>query len=324
MKSIRVSASPNGVFGLAIHGGAGAPLESITPEIERQYRAKLRESLDAGYAALERHGSAMDAVIAAIVVLEDAGLFDAGRGSVLNAEGFCELDACVMDGRTLAAGAIAGVQHIRNPIRLARAILEDGRHVLLLAEGAEKFAQSAGFDMVPNSYFFTDSRVTQWKELGGAGNSKAAASGVSTRASDAAGTVGAVALDKDGNLAAGTSTGGVFNKMPGRVGDSPIIGAGTYANNGSCAVSGTGQGEFFIRSVLAHNIAALINYRGLPIEQAAQAALNEVQELGGEGGCIAMDCAGNVALPFNTAVMSRGLKMSDGRDAVELFPSKEE
>ncbi len=311
------------IYGLVIHGGAGAPT-NLTPEERQRYEAKLRESLDAGYAVLEKGGAAIDAVVAAIKVMEDAGMFDAGKGSVFNADGVCEMDAAVMDGHTRAAGAVTGLQHIKNPIELARAVMEKTPHVLLMGEGAEKFARQNGFEMLPNSYFQTERRREQWERARHEQTNSPAKPRASAAPSAGMGTVGCVALDQRGNLAAGTSTGGLVNKMPGRVGDSPLIGAGTYANNATCAVSGTGQGEYFIREVFAHNISALMQYKGLSLRQAADATLAEVHTLGGTGGCIAIDAQGRVAMPFNTAAMFRGCRLSTGQHDTAILPSEKD
>ena len=319
-------------FGLVIHGGAGViERASMNPDLERQYRAKLQEALDAGYAVLDRGGPALDAVVVAINLLEDSPLFNAGKGAVFTADGFCELDASIMDGRTQAAGAVAGLRHIKNPINLARDVMEKSRHVMMIGEGAEKFAQSLGYDFVPNEYFHTDFRRQQLqraKDKESAANRGTAAAPVTPPASSAApspadhfsreqkyGTVGCVALDRAGNLAAGTSTGGMTNKKFGRVGDAPIIGAGTYAHNATCAVSATGWGEFFIRANVAHDIAAQIEYRGTPLPTAVAATLAKVARLGGDGGVIALDASGNLALEFNTPGMYRAHRLS-GRPAV--------
>jgi beta-aspartyl-peptidase (threonine type) len=325
----------NQPFGLVIHGGAGVITRpEMSAELEGQYRAALTGARDAGYAVLERGGTALDAVVAAITLLEDDPLFNAGRGAVLNADGICELDASIMDGRTQAAGAIAGVRHIKNPITLARAVMEKSEHVMLTGDGAEQFAQQVGFSLVPNEYFQTAFRrhqleQTKQRETGkvsAAGQPPAAAPVTFSVVDDAYlirlqkhGTVGCVALDQAGNLAAGTSTGGMTNKKFGRVGDSPIIGAGTYANNATCAVSATGWGEFFIRSVVAHDIAAQVEYRGTPLAEAAAATLAKVGRLGGDGGVIAIDRAGRIAMPFNTAGMYRAFRLSGGGAAVEIY-----
>lgn len=325
-------------YGLVIHGGAGVILrQEMTPALEAQYREKLQEALDAGYAILENQGSALDAVVAAVRVLEDSPLFNAGYGAVLNADGICELDASIMDGRTRAAGAIAGVRHIRNPITLARDVMERSEHVMLIGDGAERFASELGYTLVPNDYFQTDrrrkqlekSRELEEKETGARSrqNQQERVSFITVDDNDAAterkwGTVGAVALDQSGNLAAGTSTGGMTNKKFGRVGDSPIIGAGTYANNATCAISATGHGEYFIRGVVGHDIAARMAYGKMPLDAAARATLQELDTLGGTGGVVAIDAAGNVSLPFNTPGMYRGVKLSTGRSEVDIFEER--
>lgn len=322
-------------FGLVVHGGAGViRREELAAEREAEYRAKLTEARDAGYAVLERGGSALDAVVATITILEDSPLFNAGKGAVLNANGQCELDASIMDGRTLAAGAVAGVHRIKNPIVLARDVMERSPHVLLTGEGAEEFARGLGYAMMPASYFETEFRRKQWEQIQAAEKARekqppaAGESGSGAPASDGPttsgtggkhGTVGCVALDRHGNLAAGTSTGGMTNKKFGRVGDSPIIGAGTYASNATCAVSATGWGEYFIRLGVAHDIAAQMEYRGVTVDEAARATIAKVGKLGGDGGVIAIDRAGNVAMPFNTAGMYRAMRLSGGEAGVEIF-----
>jgi len=299
-------------FGMVIHGGAGTiDRAKMTTENEQAHRAGLEQSLKAGYDILARGGSSLDAVEAAIRVLEDNPLFNAGRGAVFTHEGTNELDASIMDGKTLKAGAVAGLEHIANPITLARLVMEKSRHVMLQGKGAEAFAKSMGMPFVDQKYFYTEER---WQEL-----QKEKASPTPSSGQEKHGTVGAVALDQAGNLAAGTSTGGITNKLFGRVGDSPIIGAGTYANNQTCAVSCTGDGEYFIRAVVAHNISTLLGYKGLPLAEAAQKALDEAARLGGTGGLIALDRNGNVAMPFNTSGMYRGKIGSDGKMTVEIY-----
>jgi beta-aspartyl-peptidase (threonine type) len=302
--------------GLVIHGGAGViERASMTPEREADYRAKLSEALNAGYAVLDRGGTALEAVTASINIMEDSPLFNAGKGAVFNADGICELDSSIMDGRTQAAGAVAGVHHIRNPINLARDVMLKSPHVMMAGDGAEKFAQSLGYEMVPNEYFQTDWRREQLKKaqaLEKEGKERTAALPVDyfTRTLRW-GTVGCVALDKAGNLAAGTSTGGMTNKKFGRVGDAPIIGAGTYASNATCAVSATGWGEYFIRVGVARDIAAQMEYRGTPLREAAATTLAKVAKLGGDGGVIALDAQGNVAMEFNSPGMYRAVRLSN-------------
>jgi beta-aspartyl-peptidase (threonine type) len=305
---------------LVIHGGAGvSSRESISPEEEIEIRKDLDRALDAGNAVLGRGGAAIDAVTAAIVVLEESPRFNAGKGSVYDAEGGHELDASVMEGHTRRAGAVAAVTTIRNPIKLARAVMEHSEHVMLAAGGAEKFADTRPeIERVDNHWFDTDKRLQQLKE----------AQALERQQREPAygtyfGTVGAVALDAQGHIAAGTSTGGMTNKRYGRVGDSPIIGAGTYANE-SCGVSGTGWGEFYIRAVVAYDICARMAYRGDSLAKAAEAAVNgEVVRLGGDGGAIALDKDGNIAMPFNSPGMHRGWIRPDGSRGTAIFPTAE-
>lgn len=313
-------------YGLVIHGGAGViERKTMTAALEAEYRAKLTEARGAGYAILARGGTALDAVIAAVKILEDSPLFNAGKGAVLTADGTCELDASIMDGRTQAAGAIAGVRHIKNPITLARAVMEKSAHVMLTGDGAEKFAKQQGFEFVPNDYFQTDARRQQLETAQERAKQKALGRPTSSLEADPFartaryGTVGCVALDQAGNLAAGTSTGGMTNKQFGRVGDAPIIGAGTYAHNATCAVSATGWGEYFIRVGVARDIAAQVEYQGATLADAASATLAKVAALGGDGGVICIDRAGRIALPFNTAGMYRGYQLSTGAAAIEIF-----
>jgi L-asparaginase / beta-aspartyl-peptidase len=302
-------------YALAIHGGAGTILrENMTPEQEEAYKQALGEALDAGEAVLKRGGSAMDAVEAAIVIMEDSPLFNAGKGAVFTSEGTNELDAAFMDGRTLEAGAVAGVTTIKNPIRLARAVMTNSPHVMMSGSGAEQFAEQQGLELVAPDYFFTQQR---WDGLQKAKAREQESSNhrKGTFKDDKFGTVGCVALDKDGNIAAGTSTGGMTNKRFGRIGDAPIIGSGTYANNASCAVSCTGHGEFFIRYTVAHDVAALMSYKGLSLAEAADLVINtKLKEAGGEGGLIAIDRAGRIAMPFNSAGMYRGYVLPGKRD----------
>jgi L-asparaginase / beta-aspartyl-peptidase len=324
-------------YGIVIHGGAGVILrQDLPPGLEAQYRAKLTEARDAGYAVLARGGTALDAVVAAIVILEDSPLFNAGKGAVLNADGICELDASIMDGRTLAAGAVAGVHHIRNPITLARDVMEKSGHVLMVGDGAEVFAKKLGYTFESEEYFKTDVRRRQLekaRQLEAAAKPAAALPAAPVGGALAAdeyrvnefkfGTVGCVALDQSGNLAADTSTGGLTNKRYGRVGDAAISGAGTYANNATCALSATGHGEYFIRGVVGHDVSAQMEYRGVSLADATAATLAKVARLGGDGGVIEIDRAGHVALPFNTAGMYRGFRLSTGASAIEIFgPAK--
>jgi len=301
-------------YALVIHGGAGTITRAnLSDEAEAAYRGALRAALSAGEQVLADGGSALDAISAAIVLMEDNPLFNAGKGAVYTAEGRNELDASVMDGRTLAAGAVAGVTRIRNPITLARAVMTASPHVMMAGAGAEQFAVEQGMDLVSPLYFHTHRRFDQILSLH---REKKGAVLLDHDADHKFGTVGAVALDRAGNLAAGTSTGGTTNKRYGRIGDSPIIGAGTYADNASCAVSATGHGEYFIRATVARDICALMEYGGLDLTAAAQRiVLDKLVKMGGDGGVIAVDAAGNVALPFNTEGMYRGYVRA-GEDAV--------
>jgi len=307
-------------YALVIHGGAGTILPSnMTPEREEAYKAALLQALAAGEAVLKDGGRAIDAVQASILVMENSELFNAGKGAVFNAEGKHELDAAVMDGKTLNSGAVSGIKRIRNPILLARAVMEKSRHVMLVGEGAEEFAVENGFDLVDNSYFDTEFRLKQLEKAKASGNALMLESDddiLSPLNEKKYGTVGAVALDKEGNLAAGTSTGGLTNKRWGRVGDTPIIGAGTYADNASCAVSGTGTGEFFIRATVARSICALMEYKGLSLEEAAEEIVHvKLMDMGGDGGIIAVDHDGNITMKFNTTGMYRAA-VRDGEEPV--------
>jgi len=312
-------APATGKTALVIHGGAGfVPMQSITPGERKAYHEALNRALDAGNAVLSRGGTALDAVTAAVVVLEDAPQFNAGKGAVFNAKGGHELDAAIMEGHTRRAGAIAGVTTIKNPIKLARTVMEKSPHVMLAGEGAEAFAdEHPEIERVPNSYFDTDKRREQL-ERAQAKEAKDAAKG-KRQAFDGTldpptylGTVGAVALDSQGHIAAATSTGGMTNKKWGRVGDAPIIGAGTWADE-NCGVSGTGWGEFYIRNAVAHDICARVAYRGDSLEVAANEVVNRiVTKAGGDGGAIALDREGNIAMPFNSGSMFRGWIKPDG------------
>jgi L-asparaginase / beta-aspartyl-peptidase len=294
----------------AIHGGAGGITpESVPPALEQEYRAALREALEAGYAVIQGGGDATDAVKAAVVTMEDNALFNAGKGAVFTTDAKHELDASIMDGKTLDTGAVTGVEHIKNPIKLADAVRTDSRHMFFAGYGAELFAMNRGFELVTQDYFHTDRR---WQSL-------VAAKAGSSDFNFGLGTVGAVALDKQRDLAAGTSTGGLTNKPTGRIGDSPVIGAGTYANNETVAVSATGTGEFFIRQVVAHDISALIDYSRKSVGSAAQTAIDKVGSLGGDGGVIALGRRGELAMPFNTTGMFRGWVTRDGRFVVKIF-----
>jgi beta-aspartyl-peptidase (threonine type) len=303
------------MYAIAIHGGAGpVPRAQLSPEREQAYRSGLAAALDAGFTVLERGGGSLDAVGTAVRILEDDALFNAGRGAALTRDGAAELDAAIMDGRQMRAGAVASVRHVRNPIELARRVMEKSRHVLLVGTGAEEFALEENFTLVPNHYFRTAERLEQLE-------SEQRGERVSDLVPPAPhGTVGAVARDADGNLAAGTSTGGMTNKRPGRVGDSPIVGAGTYAKNGVCAVSGTGHGEYFIRAVAAHHVCAAVEYRGLTLQQAVHEMLHGVlRGLGGDGGLIAVDRDGRLVMEFTSEGMFRGARDSSGRREIEIY-----
>lgn len=296
-------------FGIVVHGGAGNILpEHFTKELEQQYHQALNQAMNAGYAILEKGGSAVDAVTAAIKILEDNLLFNAGKGSVYNQNGQIEMDASIMEGKEMKAGAVAGVRRIKNPIEAAKLVMEQTPHVLLIGQGAEKLWTSKGFELVDTSYFYDENQFQKWKE------------NQINKKNQKHGTVGAVALDKQGHLAAGTSTGGMMNKMPGRVGDSPIIGAGTYACDKACAISCTGHGEFFIRFAVAHNIQSKMLYQNKTLQQATHEVLfDELLPVGGNGGVIGIDKNGNIVMDFNTTGMYRGFKLSDGSNGTFIF-----
>jgi beta-aspartyl-peptidase (threonine type) len=301
-----------------IHGGAGVVAKEVTPEKEKAIRAELQKALETGYAVLKSGGNSLDAVSKAIVLLEDSPLFNAGKGAVFSHEGRNELDASIMDGATLRAGSVAGVHRVKNPILLARAVMEKSPHVMLVGDGAEAFAESIGATLVDPKYFYTEER---WQQLQQALKAEQAEKTDPAKAPHH-GTVGAVALDTSGHLAAGTSTGGMTNKRYGRIGDSPIIGAGTYAN-AKCAVSATGWGEFYIRANAAHDICARVEYRNEPVAQAAaEVVMGVVPRLGGDGGVIAIDADGNFTTPFNTEGMYRGWIDCDGKMHIAIFAEK--
>ena len=320
---------------IAIHGGAGViDRAQMTPDREASYRAGLSAALDAGYAILERGGSSLDAVTEAVRLLEDDPQFNAGRGAVLSHDGEAELDASIMDGAGTRAGAVAGIRHVKSPIGLARLVMDKSPHVMLIGEGAEQFAREQGLEFVPNTYFRTPYRERELQRAlererqhgsdaargGAAGAGNAGDTPDAYRGGTITGTVGAVAIDRAGNLAAATSTGGMTNKRYGRVGDSPIIGAGTYANNETCAVSATGSGEFFIRAVVAHDVHALVQYKQLSIEAATREVVQgKLKRLGGEGGVIAIDRNGHIALEFNSEGMFRGARDSRGRREIAIY-----
>jgi len=311
-------------FTLAIHGGAGTILrEDMTPDLETAYLHGLQTALDAGYAVLEEGGTAINAVKAATVVLEDNILFNAGRGSVFTKKGVQEMDAAVMDGSTLNAGAVAGVRNVRNPVELAMEVMQNSNHVFLSGKGANDFAIRQGIKLEPDEYFFSQFRYDQWKALRDSDNYSL--DHTNEKAEELMrdkkfGTVGAVARDGKGNIAAATSTGGMTNKKYGRIGDSPLIGCGTYANNKTCAISCTGHGEPFIRGVAAYDVSCLMEYKGLSLQEAIQIVVNDkLVKLGGEGGMIGVDAQGNTALLFNSAGMYRGFRNSSGYSEVAIY-----
>lgn len=345
-REIKQLQSPqNPRLGFIIHGGAGVIKKgSLSPEKEAEYTKKLEEAVLAGYKALQDGKSALDAVEIAIRILEDSPLFNAGKGAVFTADGKNELDASIMDGKTLAAGAVAGLRRVKNPITLARAVMEKSPHVMMIGEGAEKFAKEQGIELVPESYFWTQQRWDSLQKIireeqkkqsvqpekkenrkeKTRKNKRPVSQNQSTPETkllpeNKFGTVGAVALDKDGNIAAGTSTGGMTYKKFGRVGDAPIIGAGTYANNNTCGVSATGWGEYFIRIGVARDISALVEYRAMPVQQAADLVMKKVKDLGGDGGVIVMDKFGNMGISFNSEGMYRAYINSEGKAVVKIY-----
>ena len=310
-------------FAIVIHGGAGTiKKENMTPEQEVAYREKLQEALDTGYQILESGGSALDAVQRTINVMEDSPLFNSGKGAVYNSAGEHELDASIMDGKTLNCGAVAGVKHIKNPINAARIVMDSTRHVFMAGQGAEDFAKLHGIELVDNHYFDTEKRYEQL--LQAQKREKVTLDHTSMNTKELIddhkyGTVGAVAIDKNGNIAAATSTGGMTNKKYGRIGDSPIIGAGTYANNKSCGVSATGTGEYFIRTLATHSTSDLMLYKELPLKQSLDTVIGQIGDLGGDGGLIALDKDANIAWSFNTEGMYRGYKKSTGENVVKFY-----
>jgi L-asparaginase / beta-aspartyl-peptidase len=311
-------------YTLAIHGGAGTIVkEDMTRDLEQAYQQSLKSALDAGYAVLEEGGSAINAIKATIVIMEDNILFNAGRGSVFTKKGVQEMDAAVMDGRTLGAGAITGVRNVRNPIELAMEVMQNSNHVFLSGKGASDFAIKQGIKLEPDEYFFSQFRYDQWKSI--RDSDTYSLDHTHQRLEELMkdkkfGTVGAVALDINGNLAAATSTGGMTNKKYGRIGDSPLIGSGTYANNKTCGISCTGHGEMFIRTVAAYDVSCLMEYRGFTLQQAMDEVVNKkLVALGGEGGMIGVDSQGNAAMVFNSRGMYRAVKSSEGLEMVALY-----
>ena len=305
-------------FTLAIHGGAGTiDPASMTPEKQLKYESGLMKALESGRKILEKGGSALDAVSLAVVELENCPMFNAGKGAVFNNQGQHELDASIMDGRNLAAGAVTCVQGIVNPVLLSRAVMEKSEHVLLSGAGAEIFAKSQGIEFADKDYFYDEFRWQQWQQIKGSDNFQL---DHSVQTEKKFGTVGAVAMDNEGNLAAATSTGGMTNKKWGRIGDTPIIGAGTYANNNTCAVSCTGHGELFIRSVVAYDISCLMEYKGISLKAACEeVVLRKLVKIGGEGGLIAVDGHGNIELVFNSTGMYRAWASSEAESQVAIY-----
>lgn len=323
-------------YAIVIHGGAGSILrENLSAEMEAAYREKLTEALKAGEAVLKNGGTSVDAVVETIKIMEDSPLFNAGKGSVFTHDVKNEMDASIMNGKDMAAGAVAGVVTIKNPIEAARAVMQHSKHVMLSGAGAVAFAKEQGMEIVDASYFYTEQRLLQLKKAkekenvvldhdGGQGISDPAHSeiefDVTLKTDDKFGTVGCVALDQHGNVAAGTSTGGMTNKRFGRIGDSPIIGAGTYADNRTCAVSSTGHGEYFIRLAVAKEISAQMEHGGKSLQEAAENVIHKKLEgIGGTGGIIAIDANGNIAMPFNTSGMYRGYIDTNGQMEVSIF-----
>lgn len=303
---------------LAIHGGAGTLVKGqMTAEKEQAYKAALKDALNAGYAILEKGGSSLDAVEKAVMVLEDCPLFNAGKGSVFTATGTHEMDASIMSGQDRNAGAVTLVKGVKNPISLARAVLEKSEHVFLAGEGAMEFAKQEGLAMVDEVYFYDDFRHDQWQEIKGSDTFQL---DHAKKKDSKFGTVGAVACDIEGNIAAATSTGGMTNKKFGRVGDSPILGAGNYANNKTCAVSCTGSGEYFIRAVVAYDVSCLMEFKGISLEEACQEVVHKrLLEINGDGGLIAVDSQGSISMPFNTEGMYRACKSSSGREELAIY-----
>lgn len=293
-------------WAIVIHGGAGAiTREKMTPEMDKKYRAAMTEAMNTGRKILSDGGTAIEAVEKTINVMEDNPLFNSGKGAVFTHEGKNELDASIMDGSNLNAGSVAVVTDIKNPITAARYVMTKSEHVMLTGAGASQFAKEQGLEIVPPSYFYTEKRYNELQEI---------------MKREKMGTVGCCALDKNGNLAAGTSTGGMSDKRYNRVGDSPIIGAGTYANNATCAVSATGHGEFFIRWTVAHDISALMEYKGLSLKDASELVINDkLVKAGGSGGVICIDKAGNISMPFNSEGMFRGYATADGKEGVFIY-----
>ena len=305
-------------FSIVIHGGAGTLVKGMmTPDLEAAYKSALQLALTEGYKVLENDGKAVEAVAIAVKFLEDSHLFNAGKGSVFTAAGTHEMDASIMDGKTLEAGAVSLITGIKNPVTLAKDVMEKSEHVFLAGDGAMQFAKQLDYKIEDPSYFYDEFRYNQWLEIKDTDNFQL---DHATKKDSKFGTVGAVACDKEGNIAAATSTGGMTNKKWGRVGDSPMIGSGNYANNKTCAVSCTGSGEFFIRGVVAYDVSCLMEFKGLSLEEASQEVVNKrLLEIKGDGGLIAVDTNGKIAMPFNTEGMYRACKSSSGKEEISIY-----
>lgn len=326
---VETQSNPGENFGIVLHGGAGTILKkNVSDSLENAYKSKLEEAIRAGYDILENGGDALDAVTATINILEDSPLFNSARGAVFTHEGRNELDASIMDGSNLNAGAVAGVRHIKNPINLARDVMDKSPHVMLYGPGAEEFARGLGYEMMDTTYFYTQEQYDVLQRVIQREKEKdfKKVSVTDPVLNDYKfGTVGCAALDKNGNLAAGTSTGGMTNKRWNRIGDSPIIGAGTYANNNTAAISATGWGEFFIRTSATHDISALMEYKGLSLKEAAEEVIQKkIPDLGGDGGIIAIDKNGNIVMEFNTEGMFRASLNSKKELVIRLYKENEQ
>ena len=297
-------------FGIVVHGGAGV-MSGLSEETRSQINAKIKESVSEAFLILENGGSSIDAVEKAVTILEDSPLFNAGRGSVYSSDEVQEMDASIMDGKKRLAGAVASVSIVKNPIKLARKVAEETDHVLLVGDGAEAFAKNAGIEIVDSSYFYHEERLQRVRNLKNVSKFH--------KKSDKIGTVGAVALDKMGNISAATSTGGMTNKMPGRVGDSPIIGSGTWAQNGVCGVSSTGHGEYFIKYQVAREVCTRMEYLNQSLSESSSSIINELADIGGSGGLIAIDSKGNISTPFNTKGMIRGSQTNKMELSSEIY-----
>ena len=305
-------------FSIAIHGGAGTLVKGMmTYELEAQYKSALKLALETGYSILEKGGSSIDAIEKAVIILENSHLFNAGKGAVFTADETHEMDASIMDGKTLNAGAVSLISGIKNPVSLAKDVMEKSEHVFLAGEGAMQFAKMNDYKIEDETYFYDEFRHKQWLEIKDTDSFQL---DHSKKKDSKFGTVGAVACDKNGNIAAATSTGGMTNKKFGRVGDSPMIGAGNYANNKTCAISCTGSGEFFIRGVVAYDVACLMEHKNMSLETASNEVIHKrILEIGGDGGLIAVDVHGNIAMPFNTEGMYRACKSSNGKEEVSIY-----